>query len=242
MSAPNNNSAEQFLVDEIAAARGSLKRTQVVGLILVVAVAIYMGVVTLKIREALVPTQAADLAKAFVAERVTAQADELSEQIKQQLPTWVAGLPDYVIKQLPAYRMELEKQVEISLKEHGSKASQELGAKLDAFLQANIVQVKAALKAGQDRSEFAKLEPQIDAFLADYLNQRMGGEESLQAKLDQTLHALRDIKKMTDRLATASDLTPQEKQARHAIAIIGRTAAEQVKALQQMVKAQEKGL
>lgn len=242
MSAPNNTSAEQFLIDEIAAARGSLKRTQVIGLILVVAVTIYMGVVTMKIRESLVPTQAADLAKAFVAERVSAQADELSDQIKHQLPTWVAGLPDYVIKQLPAYRMELEKQVEISLKEHGSKASQELGTKLDAFLQANIVQVKAALKAGQDRSEFAKLEPQIDAFLADYLNQRMGGEESLQAKLDQTLHALRDIKKMTDRLATASDLTTQEKQARHAIAIIGRTAAEQVKALQQMVKAQEKGL
>ena len=47
---------------------------------------------------------------------------------------------------------------------------------------------------------------------------------------------------MTDRLATASDLTPQEKQARHAIAIIGRTADAQVKALQQLVKAQEKGL
>ena len=88
----------------------------------------------------------------------------------------------------------------------------------------------------------AKLEPEIDRFLSEYLNQRMGGEESLQAKLDKTLHALRDIKKMTDRLTTATDLTPQEKKARHAIAIIGRTADAQVKALQQMVTAQEKGL
>ena len=242
MSAPDNTSAEQFLIDELASARASLKRTQVIGLIVLVAIVAYMGVVTLKIREALVPAQAADLAKAFVAERVTAQADELAAQVKQQLPVWVGGLPDYVIKQLPAYRMELEKDVESSLRDHGLKASQELGAKLDAFLNANIVQVKAILKAGQDKSEFAKLEPQIDAFLADYLNQRMGGEESLQAKLDKTLHALRDIKKMTDRLATATDLTPQEKKARHAIAIIGRTADAQVKALQQMVKAQEKGL
>lgn len=242
MSSSNNTSAEQFLLDEIAAARASLKRTQVIGLIVVVAIVAYMGVVTMKIRESLVPAQAADLAKAFVAERVTAQADELAAQVKTQLPAWIAGLPDYVIKQLPAYRLELEKDIESSLKDHGLKVSQELGAKLDAFLQANIVQVKAILKAGQDRSEFAKLEPQIDAFLADYLNQRMGGEESLQAKLDKTLHALRDVKKMTDRLATATDLTPQEKQARHAIAIIGRTADAQVKALQQMVKAQEKGL
>lgn len=242
MSAPDNTSAEQFLVDELAAARSSLKRTQVIGLVVLVAIVAYMGVVTMKIREALVPVQAADLAKAFIAERVTAQADELSDQVKQQLPAWVAGLPDYVIKQLPAYRLELEKQVEASLKDHGYKVSQELGAKLDGFLQANIVQVKAVLKAGQDRSEFAKLEPEIDRFLADYLNSRMGGEESLQAKLDKTLHALRDIKKMTDRLASASDLTSQEKQARHAIAIIGRTADAQVKALQLLLKAQEKGL
>lgn len=242
MSAPNTTSAEQFLIDELASARASLKRTQIIGLIVLVAIVAYMGVVTLKIREALVPAQAADLAKAFVAERVTAQADELAAQIKQQLPVWVGGLPDYVIKQLPAYRMELEKDVENSLKDHGLKVSRELGAKLDAFLNANIVQVKAALKAGQDRKEFAKLEPEIDRFLGEYLNQRMGGEESLQAKLDKTLHALRDIKSMTDRLATATDLTPQEKKARHAIAIIGRTADAQVKALQQMVKAQEKGL
>ncbi len=242
MSALNTTSAEQFLIDELASARASLKRTQIIGLIVLVAIVAYMGVVTLKIREALVPAQAADLAKAFVAERVTAQADELAAQIKQQLPVWVGGLPDYVIKQLPAYRMELEKDVENSLKDHGLKVSRELAAKLDAFLNANIVQVKAALKAGQDRKEFAKLEPEIDRFLGEYLNQRMGGEESLQAKLDKTLHALRDIKSMTDRLATATDLTPQEKKARHAIAIIGRTADAQVKALQQMVKAQEKGL
>ena len=242
MSAPDNTSAEQFLIDELAAARSSLKRTQVIGLLVLVAIVAYMGVVTMKIREALVPVQAADLAKAFIAERVTAQADELSDQVKQHLPAWVAGLPDYVIKQLPAYRLELEKQVEASLKDHGYKVSQELGTKLDGFLQANIVQVKAVLKAGQDRSEFAKLEPEIDRFLADYLNSRMGGEESLQAKLDKTLHALRDIKKMTDRLASAPDLTSQEKQARHAIAIIGRTADAQVKALQQLLKAQEKGL
>ena len=242
MSAPENTSAEQFLTDELAAARASLKRTQVIGLIVLVVIVAYMGVVTLKIRESLVPTQAAELANAFIAERVRTQADELSEQVKRQLPAWVAGLPDYVIKQLPAYRLELEKQVESSLKNHGLKVTQELGSKLDAFLQANIVQVKAILKAGQDRSEFAKLEPEIDRFLGDYLNQRLGGEESLQAKLDKTLHALRDIKKMTDRLATASDLTAQEKKARHAIAIIGRTADVQVKALQQLVKAQEKGL
>ena len=242
MSAPENTSAEQFLTAELAAARASLKRTQVIGLIVLVVIVAYMGVVTLKIRESLVPTQAAELANAFIAERVRTQADELSEQVKRQLPAWVAGLPDYVIKQLPAYRLELEKQVESSLKNHGLKVTQELGSKLDAFLQANIVQVKAILKAGQDRSEFAKLEPEIDRFLGDYLNQRLGGEESLQAKLDKTLHALRDIKKMTDRLATAPDLTPQEKKARHAIAIIGRTADVQVKALQQLVKAQEKGL
>ncbi len=242
MSAPENTSAEKFLTDELAAARASLKRTQVIGLIVLVVIVAYMGVVTLKIRESLVPAQAAELANAFITERVTTQAAELSEQVKRQLPAWVAGLPDYVIKQLPAYRLELEKQVEISLKDHGLKVTQELGSKLDAFLQANIVQVKAILKAGQDRSEFAKLEPEIDRFLSDYLNQRLGGEESLQAKLDKTLHALRDIKKMTDRLATASDLTPQEKKARHAIAIIGRTAEVQVKALQQLVKAQEKGL
>ncbi len=241
MSAPDNN-AEQFLLDELAAARASLKRTQVIGLIALVAIVCYMGYVTMGIREALVPAKAADLAKGFIAERVSDQADELARQVTQQVPAMIAGLPDYILKQLPAYRLEIEKDVETNLKAHGMKVSRELGEKLDAFLNANIVQVKAVLKAGKDRSEFAKLEPQIDAFLADYLKQRLGGEESLQEKLDKTLHALRDIKKMTDRLATASDLTPAEKKARHAIAIIGRTADAQVKALQQMVKAQERGL
>ena len=63
----------------------------------------------------------------------------------------------------------------------------------------------------------------IEQELMSYLEEKPeGGGESIKAKLDSSLDALKRIEKQMDRLANGKDLTPQEKKTRRAIALISR--------------------
>ncbi|MBI3192129.1 MAG: hypothetical protein HYZ36_05630, partial [Pedosphaera parvula] len=58
--------------------------------------------------------------------------------------------------------------------------------------------------------------------LMGYLEEKPEGGESIKEKLDTSLDALKRIDKQMERLATAKDLTPQEKKTRRAIAIVSK--------------------
>ncbi len=229
--------AEQFLASELAATRRSLQRTRIAGTIVVVVVVTYMTIVARALNEQLEPKAAADFATTFVAAQVMEKTDALASQVKERIPALVAGLPDYLQRELPRHREALEERLEQDFKEHCTATSQQLGKHLDDFLQAHIVQIRTLLNTAENKPEqLQALAPDLEQEIVRYLSDKSTGDESLKDKIDQAHAELQKVEKQVDRLAGGTNLTPQEKKVRHAIAIIARSAEQQTKQLEQQIQ------
>jgi hypothetical protein len=229
--------AEQFLADELAATRRALQRTRIAGLIIIAVVVTYMSIVARALNKQLEPKAAADFATTFVTGQVLEKTDALANQVKERIPALVAGLPDYVQRELPRHREALEAQIEADFKEHCAATSQQLGKHLDNFLQAHIVQIRTLLTTAENKPEqLQALAPDLEKELILYLSDKSAGDESLKEKLDHALVELQKVEQQVDRLSKGVNLTPQDKKVRHAIAVIARSAEEQTKQLQMQIK------
>ena len=213
--------AETFVTDEVAEAKRSLMITRIASGLLAAFVVIYLGYITSRFKDAMEPNNAAEIAKGIVAQKVDDGATSIAEDIKKRVPALIEQLPDYAIKQMPEYREKLESQVVGDLSGYASQNAPKLGENLDEFLAAHKEEVGQMLQDGQDPAVADKVGEDLEAaFMKSLQETDAGGGETFREKLDKSLAALQDIKKKTDRLATAKDLTPQEKKTRRAIAII----------------------
>lgn len=229
--------AEQFLADELAATRRALQRTRIAGFIIIVVVVGYMSVVTGALNKQLKPKAAAEFATVFVTGQVLEKTDALASQVKERIPALVAGLPDYVQRELPRHREALEERIAEDFKEHCAATSQQLGKHLDNFLQAHVVQIRTLLNMAENKPELLQaLAPDLEQELVLYLSDKSAGDESLKDKIDHALAELQKVEKQVDHIARGVTLTPQEKKVRHAIAVIGRSAEEQTKQLQLQIR------
>lgn len=229
--------AEQFLADELAATRRALQRTRVAGTIIIVVVVAYMGYVASALNRQLQPEAAADFATTFVQGQVLEKTDALASQVKERIPALVAGLPDYVQRELPRHREALEDRLEQDFKEHTHANAQQLGKHLDDFLQAHIVQIRTLLNTAENKPEMLQtLAPDLEEEIVRYLSDKTAGDESLKDKIDQALAELQKVETQVDRLAKGVNLTPQEKKVRHAIAVIARSAEEQTRQLEMQIQ------
>lgn len=236
-SASGASVAEQFLATELAATRLALKRTRLVGVIVMLIVVGYMSVVARALNNQLEPKAAADFATTFVAAQVMEKTDALASQVKERIPALVAGLPDHLLRELPIRREELEDKLEQAFKEHCSTTSQQLGKHLDDFLQAHGVQIRTLLNTAENKPEqIQALGPDLEQEILRYLSDKSGEDESLKDKIDQAHASLEKAERQVDRIAQGANLTPQEKKARHAIAIIARSAEQHTKQLEQQIQ------
>lgn len=231
------SAAEQFLANELSTARLSLQRTRIAGTIVVVIVIGYMSFVASALNKQLEPKAAADFATTFVAAQVMEKTDALASQVKERIPALVAGLPDYLQRELPRHREALEERLEQDFKEHCMATSQQLGKHLDDFLQAHVVQIRTLLNTAENKPEQIRaLAPDLEIEIVRYLSDKTAGDESLKDKIDHAHAELQKVEKQVDRLATGTNLTPQEKKVRHAIAIIARSAEQQTKQLEAQIQ------
>ena len=231
------SAAEQFLARELATARLALQRTRIAGPIVVVIVIGYMSFVASALNKQLEPKAAADFATTFIAAQVIEKTDALASQVKERIPALVAGLPDYLQRELPRHREALEARLEQDFKEHCTATSQQLGKHLDDFLQSHIVQIRTLLHTAENKPELIQaLAPDLEIEIVRYLSDKTAGDESLKDKIDHAHAELQKVEKQVDRLATGTNLTPQEKKVRHAIAIIARSAEQQTKQLEAQIQ------
>lgn len=215
--------ASQFVADELAKARSSLKKTRLVGIILLVFVASYMSFITISLMNYLEPKSAAELANVKISEQVDERANDIAVQLKTKIPTFIAQLPDFVLGKLPEYREALESKMETDLTDYCLTASTQMGKQLDDFLVLHKDNIGHLLKVADDKEALKLLATDIEQELMSYLEEKPeGGGESIKAKLDSSLDALKRIEKQMDRLANGKDLTPQEKKTRRAIALVSR--------------------
>ncbi|MBM3876242.1 MAG: hypothetical protein FJ386_05925 [Verrucomicrobia bacterium] len=218
------SAAEQFIADQLAKARASLRRTQIAGLIASLIVLGYMSFVTSRILEWLDPKTAADYVTLFVNNEVQEKATDLAGELKQKIPELVRQIPTLVMDQIPLIREELESKVEQDLRQFCATTSVQMGKHLDLYLENNAAKIRAVLNATQDRESIKQLGPDIEQTIMDYLAEKTEDGESIKDKIDKTLEALHRVEAHTDRLAKAKGLTPQETKTRRIIAILGKAA------------------
>ena len=231
------SAAEQFISTELAATRLSLQRTRIAGIIVMVVVVGYMSFVARALNKQLEPKAAADFATTFVAAQVMEKTDALASQVKERIPALVAGLPDYLQRELPRHREALEDRLEQDFKEHCSATAQQLAKHLDDFLQAHVVQIRTLLNTAENKPEMIQaLAPDLEQEIVRYLSDKSTGDESLKEKIDHAHAELQKVERHVDRIAGGANLTPQEKKVRHAIAIIARSAEQQTKQLEMQIQ------
>jgi hypothetical protein len=234
MSAPENQPTEaaktpasgqvavDFVATELAQARSSLKKAQIVGIILLLFVGGYMTVLTAKLKPFLTPQGAASTANDLILNQVSERAPMIADDLKKRVPEMVARIPDMVIDKLPEWRTQIEDKVEDTLKSHLTEHSVQFGKHLDLYLANNQQQIGELLQAANDKDKLKVVMTSIEMDVLSFLNEKFDEKESIKEKLDAALAKLTHLEKQMDRLANASDLTPQEKKTRRAIAIIAQ--------------------
>ena len=225
---PADTLSEQYILNEVAKGKISLNRTRIFSVVSLVAAAVYMGVVTVNLSQFLRPAQAAELARGLIAQRVEEQGPDIAAQLKQQLPVLISQAPDYAMQQLPIYRQSLEDQFDKDLTTNLASGSAQLDKNLDDYMATHKDEVKTVLASGADPAAAKTLGDGItQEFLGSLKTTQVDGE-SIQSKFDSSLESLTAIQKKMDRLANASNLTPQEKKTRRAIAIMTKTINREV--------------
>ncbi len=220
----NNESediAARYVHKELKQARKGLMLTQIIGGLSVLGTALYLGYITYTIKQTFQPDAAAQVATGLIADKVNTQAEDLAAQAKQRVPQLIADLPDYAIKQMPAYRQQLETQIDSDLNTHMEEASKQMDGHFDAFVSDNKTQIAALLKDGNDKQATHSLGTALQGELQKFIKETpVTNGESAGSKLDQTLTALQQVDKQIAHLAAGKNLSPQEQKMRRAIAVI----------------------
>lgn len=211
---------EQYIQEEIEATKKSLLTTQIVGSAVVVVLFFYLGSIALRFQQNLEPTEAATITKGIVVQKVDEAAPKFTEYIKEQTPALIRQVPDYAIEQLPGYREQVEQRLESQFLAYCKDTSDELSNSMDNFLAANQDSFEQIMLTGTNEHETNVLAENLRVMFVDYLQNESDGGETISYKLNKALSSLHEIEQKTTRLASASDLTPQELKTRKAIAVM----------------------
>ena len=218
--------ATRFLNDELRRARASLQMTRIASVLLVLLVGGELLYLTSGFVNNFQPQTAAEIVDGMVMQQINDKGPDLANQLKQKVPEYMAQAPDYVLKEMPNYRQSLEDRIEKDLTGYCKSTSDDLGKHLDTYLDAHKDNVKELLTSTADPASTQKMGADLKAVLMDYIKEAPAGKESIYSQINQSLSALQEVQKTTHHLATATNLTPDEKKARRAIAIITQSIDE----------------
>lgn len=110
--------------------------------------------------------------------------------------------------------------MEAQLKHYCDTTSQQLDTQLDTYLTDHKDDIKGMITAGNDPEITKRVGQDLKHQFLTYLQEKPANGESVQQQLNLSLAALQGTAKTMHRLATARDLTAQEKQTRHALAVL----------------------
>jgi len=220
---PDETAAAQFLSAELVRARRALRATRIAGVAILLLVGGELAYITTRFTQALAPHAAAEIATGFVAEQVNDRGPEFAAMLKQKVPEFIAQTPDYALREMPNYRQALEDRLESEMTRYCQSSTQQLGQHLDTFLDQNKDKINTVLEAGSDPNAVKQLGPTLKSQLMDYLKEKPNGGESIGEKINMSLASLQEVRKTTHRLATGKNLSPNEKKARRAIAIMAHS-------------------
>jgi hypothetical protein len=213
--------AAAYLAQELPKARKNLKRTRIICIILILFVGAYMGAISTVLANFFEPKAAAEVASGMLAQHVSREGPLLALHIERQIPLLIREAPDYLIKVIPDFRLQLQKSLETESDTYCISLNKDLGARVDKFIDEHKTEIGTLLRNGSDRDVIRKTLPDFDKAITDCLTNDVGGQAAKE-HIDAWAASLSEVEKHMDRLANGSDLTPAEQKTRHALAMLSK--------------------
>ena len=213
--------ATAYIAAEIVKARKELKRTRIVGVVLVCVVATYITIISTTMVGFFQPGAAAQVASGMLMQHVSSDGKALTAKVEQQIPQLIRELPDYAIKELPRYRHEMEQTLETELQAHCETLSADVGYQVDLLIDSHHEAIKQVLANANNRAALRQALPDLNRTVATYLATDPDGRAIHQHITDLAV-ALKDVQTRMDRLAYGKNLTPEEKSARRSLALLAQ--------------------
>jgi hypothetical protein len=210
-----------YLAQELPKVRQSLKRTRITGIIMIVFVGAYMGIISTIMVNFFQPKAAAEVACGMLAQHVASDGPVLAARIEMEIPRLIHEVPDYLMAELPVYRKELQQSLETEYETYCNSLNKDLGNQLDSLIDENKAAIKTLLENASDRDTIRKTLPDFDKVINESLKNNVEGQ-ALKEHIDEMAAALKEIEKRMDRLANGSNLTPEEQKARQALALLAK--------------------
>jgi hypothetical protein len=215
--------AERYVAAELQSARVALQRTRIASVVLLLLFGGELIYITSRFATSLRPHAAAEIAEGMIMQQINDKGPDVANQLKVKIPEYIEQTPDYVLQQLPNYRVSAEDRLENELNHYCQSTQQQLGQQVDNYLTGHKDQIQELLTSGNDPNVLQQVGKELKQQLMSYVQQKPVGGESMQEQLDTALVALQGTQKTLHRLATARDLTPQEMQTRRALAVLTNT-------------------
>ena len=210
-----------YLAQELPKARQILKRTRIIGIILILFVGAYIGIISTIMVNFFQPKAAAEVASGMLAQHVVKDGPILAAKVEWEIPRIIHQVPDYLIGELPVYRKELQQSLETEYQAYCNSLSKDLGDQIDKLIEEHKAEIKTLLESAGDRDAIRKTLPDFDKVIAESMKNDPEGQ-ALREHIDEWAAALKEVEKRMDRLASGSNLTPEEQKARHALALLSK--------------------
>lgn len=220
--------ASAYLAGLLPKARQTLRRTRIVGVVLICFVGAYIGVISTVMVRFFQPKEAAQVASGMLIEHAKSEGPALATQFENEVLTLLRGVPDYLISEMPNYRKTLQESLEREYEFYCASLSRDLGDQIDKLIDDHKAEIKTLLENANDRETIRKVLPDFDKVI-DHFTQIDVDGRVLKKQIDELAAALKEVEKRMDRLANASDLTPEEQRARHALAMLAKVIEDNTK-------------
>ncbi len=227
-SVPGEATAVAYLAQEVPKARKTLKRTRIVGVILLAVVGAYIGIISHIVVGFFQPKPAAEVVSGMLIQHLQIEGPLLATQIERQIPSLIRQAPDYLIRQLPVFRNDLEQMLTTEYQAYCSSFSKDLGDQMDKMIDDHKAEIKVLLENAGDRAAIRKVLPDFDQVVANFTRNDVDGR-ALKQHIDEMAVTLKEVEKRMDRLANGGNLTPEERKARHALAVLAKVIDDNVK-------------
>ena len=227
MSPGDEGTAANYIANQVIQARTGLQRTRIIGLVGLLLLGGELIYITTKFTASMQPHAAAEIASGLVLQQINDRGPDLANQLKEKIPEYIQQTPDYALKELPKYRVALEDRMESQLTQYCKTTTEKLNTQMDSYLTDHKDDIKGMITTGNDPVLTKKVGQDLKHQFLTYLQAKQTSGESIQDELDTSLAALQGTAKTMHRLAAGKDLTAQEKQTRHALAVL--TSSIQVK-------------
>jgi hypothetical protein len=218
---PGEAAASAYLAEELSRARKTLVRTRLICVLLLVCIGAYVGVISTIMVNFFQPRTAAQVASGMLAQHAVTAGPVLAAQIEREIPLFVRGVPDYLIKEMPGCRKNVQVLLEAEYQAYCKSLSKKLGDATDKLIDDHRDQIKTLLENASDRAAIRNTLPDLSRVLDEFTRNDEDGRK-LKKHIDELAATLKEVERRMDRLANASDLTPEEKKARRALAMLSK--------------------